>query len=167
MRDILILNIGGTFNKVYNLVSGELEIKKNNNVIKAILRDTFKFNNLPKIKGMIYKDSLFMDDNDRRKIVSFLLKCEYKKIIIIHGTDTIDKSAKEIAKVIKDKVIVLTGAMEPYSINKTEATANLMMSYGFIQNAKNGVYICLNGVVDRYDKVVKDRKKGYFLKVKN
>jgi len=167
MRDILILNIGGTFNKVYNLVSGELEINKNNNIIKAILRDTFKFNNLPKIKGMIYKDSLFMDDNDRRKIVSFLLKCEYKKIIIIHGTDTVDKSAKEIAKVIKDKVIVLTGAMEPYSINKTEATANLMMSYGFIQNAKNGVYICLNGVVDRYDKVVKDRKKGYFLKVKS
>jgi len=167
MDDIFILNVGGTFNKIYNLINGELEIKKNNNIVKTILKETFKLNKIPKIKGIIYKDSLFMNKADRKKIVSFLLKCEYKKIIIIHGTDTIDKSAKEIAKVIKDKVIVLTGAMEPYSINKTEATANLMMSYGFIQNAKKGVYICLNGVVDRYERIVKDRKKGYFLKVKN
>ena len=165
MDDILILNIGGTFNKTYNLVNGKLEIKKNNNIINSIFKEVFKFNKPPKIKGMIYKDSLFMNSKDRKKIVTFLLKSDYKKIIIVHGTDTIDKSAKKIAKEIKNKIIVLTGAMKPYSINKTEATSNLMMSYGFIQNAKDGVYICLNGVVDKYNRIVKDRKKGYFLKV--
>ena len=159
---ILILNIGGTFNKVYNLKKGVLELNKSNKIVKKILKKIFKKNVLPKVKGLIYKDSLFMNDSDREKIISFLKKTKYKKIIIIHGTDTIDKTADLIAKKINNKTILLTGAMKPYSIDKTEATGNLMAAYGFIQNCQKGVYISMNGLILPYNQIFKDKKNGYF-----
>jgi L-asparaginase len=159
---ILILNIGGTFNKVYNSINGNLEVIPNNNIIKNIFKKFMLYNKKPKIKGLIYKDSLFMDKTDRKQIVSFLQKTKYKKIILIHGTDTMHLSAKEISRHIDNKTIILTGAMKPYSIEPTEATANLMSAYGFIQNCKKGIYISMNGLILPYNQIIKDKTRGYF-----
>jgi len=162
MKEILIINVGGTFNKIYNPITGELEIKKNNSLIMDIFKKVFKTNFEINIKGILYKDSLDMTKKDRKRLVSFIQKAKYQNIIIIHGTDTIDKTAKYINKKIKDRNIILTGAMMPYSIDGIEATSNLFLAYGYMQNSINGVYIALNGVVHRYDKIKKNRKLGKF-----
>jgi len=53
--------------------------------------------------------------------------------------------------------------MLPYSIDPTEATANLASAYGYINALeKEGVFIAMNGVMDSYEKVKKNRKEGYF-----
>jgi L-asparaginase len=52
--------------------------------------------------------------------------------------------------------------MVPFSIDPIEATANLSLALGFCKLAKRGVYIALNGVVDNYDKVIKNRELGKF-----
>ena len=55
---ILILNTGGTFNKIYNPIKGELEILSNNNLLNKIIENSFKNNLDIKVEGIIYKDSL-------------------------------------------------------------------------------------------------------------
>jgi len=119
------------------------------------------FNQNYKITQIISKDSLEFTKKDRELLLSTIQNSKEDKIIIIHGTDTMKKSAKFLSK-IKDKKIVFCGAMKPYEINSVEATANLFLAIGFIKNAKNGIYIAMNGVFDTYQKIEKNYKKGIF-----
>lgn len=163
MDNIAIINTGGTFNKRYNPINGELEVPLDNKSIENILKKVLLINKKPKVKGIIFKDSLQMDKNDRELLLNTIRRIKEPKIIIVHGTDTIDKSAKLIAKNIKDKQIVFTGAMVPASIDTTEATGNLMQAIGFAKgNKKDGVYIAMNGNVEQFDKIKKNRKLGAF-----
>ncbi|MEA3289394.1 MAG: asparaginase domain-containing protein [Campylobacterota bacterium] len=142
MKKILILNTGGTFNKIYDEISGKLYVAKHNLALKKIIK-TSKLSNI-KIDGLIYKDSLDITKKDRKKLVSYIHKSDFDNIIIVHGTDTIDKTASYLDKYIINKQIILTGAMKPFSINNIEAVSNLMSGYGYMQsNKKNGIYIYL------------------------
>ncbi len=160
MKKILIINTGGTFNKVYNSLTGNLDIEPNGNALKAIAKHwltTFK------IVNIIGKDSLNIDDNDRETLVQTIKEHSEQTIIIIHGTDTIDKTAKFLDDANLRKEIILTGAMVPYSINPIEATANFASAYGYINAInKNGVYISMNGVIKDHISVIKNKEKGYF-----
>lgn len=71
-------------------------------------------------------------------------------------------SAKYLANANINKAIIFTGAMTPFSIDNIEATANLATALGYIKNAKDGIYISMNGVVDSYLKVVKNKELGKF-----
>ena len=169
MKKILILNTGGTFNKVYNELSGNLDVPLNNSAVKQIIDTAFKDNLALKIEGIIYKDSLEMNDKDRQLIVHALK--DYEKVILIHGTDTMDITAKYLCQHLSNKTVVITGAMKPFSIEPIEATANLCISLQFLlDNDKSGVYIGMHGLVNRYEELVKNREIGKFelnKKVKN
>jgi len=160
MKKILIINTGGTFNKVYNPLTGNLDIEPTGEAIKSIAQAWLTE---LKVVNIIGKDSLDMTVNDRELIVSTIQKASEKNIIIVHGTDTIDKTANFIEKAKLDKRIVLTGAMVPYSINPVEATSNLSSSYGFLYGLeKKGVFISMNNIIKGYKRVVKNKEKGYF-----
>jgi len=159
MNDILILSTGGTFNKIYNPINGNLEVDSTNKALKYIEQQWLTKLNYDSI---INKDSLEFTNNDRKELLNYIKNSNYYKIIIIHGTDTMHLSAEFIANAKLNKTIVFTGAMVPFSINKVEATANLALSLGFIQNIKNGVYIAINGVANSYKKVIKNRDIGKF-----
>jgi L-asparaginase len=160
---MLIINTGGTFNKKYNILDGRLYVAKNDNAILEILSD---FKNIDyKIKGIIYKDSLDLDDNDRKKILNEILNTNETNIIIIHGTDTMNKTASFLKSYNLDKNIILTGAMKPYEIDNKEASINISMCIGFLQsNIKNEIYICMSGIIDRFDKIIKDKNQGIFIR---
>ncbi|MBP7251825.1 MAG: asparaginase, partial [Aliarcobacter sp.] len=116
------------------------------------------------VLNVISKDSLDMSDDDRELIVKTIKNCKNENIIIVHGTDTIDLTASFIDENIKDKTIVLTGAMLPISINKIEATLNFASAIGFLNaNIKNGIYISMHGSVKNYKKLIKNREIGQFL----
>ena len=121
MNKVTIINTGGTFNKIYNPISGTLDIDKNGKAIKQILQ-TINFNNYNLI-NIISKDSLEITKKDRIKLLNTI---KTKKVIIVHGTDTIDKTAKFLDKHIKNKVVVLTASMLPFSIDPIEATSNFL-----------------------------------------
>ncbi len=160
-KNILILNTGGTFNKVYNELNGKLIVPKDNSAIDKIIK-SIKIETIT-VKGLIYKDSLDIDKQDRKELVSCINSLDYKKIIIIHGTDTMGKTASYLNKYIKNKQIVLTGAMIPFSIDSIEATANLMSAYGFILNcSKDDTYISMHGLVKKFNKIKKNREIGVF-----
>jgi len=164
-KNILILNTGGTFNKTYSQIKGKLEVPTHSNVLNTILKDIYKTNKIPNIKTIISKDSLDITKKDRKILLENIISSNEENIIIIHGTDTMNKTAKFLNKRVKNKTIILTGSMQPFSISKIEPTGNLLMALGFIQNInKSGVYISMNGLVDKFTKIKKDYKKAVFKK---
>jgi L-asparaginase len=163
-NNMLILNSGGTFNKRYNTLNGELEVPYDNFALDEIVKSCDKSF---LIAGLIYKDSLEMDAHDRKKFADIISHSDENKFIIIHGTDTMDKSAEFLSEIFSDHVIVLTGAMKPYEIDKTEASFNLGMAIGFAKAVQDyGIYICMNGHVEKWDCLQKNRKLGKFELVK-
>ncbi|MGB5867991.1 MAG: asparaginase domain-containing protein [Arcobacteraceae bacterium] len=160
-KKILILNTGGTFNKVYNQIEGKLVVPQDNYAVETIIEST-KIDYFD-IDGIIYKDSLEITKDDRKELVKYIKKTDYEKVIIIHGTDTMGETAKFIAKNIKDKLIILTGAMIPFSLNRMESTSNLLLAVGYMQQkTKNGVYISMHGNVKKHNKIYKNRELGIF-----
>ena len=159
---ITVINTGGTFNKRYNPITGELEVPKDSLALDEIIN--YCYNIDFEVLNIISKDSLEMNDDDRELIVKTIKDCKNQNIIIVHGTDTIDLTAKYLDEKIKDKTIVLTGAMFPISINKVEATLNFSQAIGFLNsNCESGIYISMHGSVKNYKKLIKNRELGKFL----
>ena len=159
---ITVLNTGGTFNKRYNPIKGELEVPADNvaldKIIKSCHNVTFD------IKNIVSKDSLYFTDVDRETILEEVQNSTSDKIIIIHGTDTVDLTSKFFDGKIEGKVIVFTGAMVPMSIDEVEATMNFSQALGFLNaEVKPGIYISMHGVVVEYSRLKKDRSVGQFL----
>lgn len=157
---MLILNCGGTFNKRYNPINGELEVPFDNRAVEEILKNSSPKYNLA---GVVYKDSLEMDMDDRKILADIIRESTQEKIILIHGTDTMHLSAEFFDEVFDDKIIILTGAMKPYEIDNKEASFNLGMALGFSKAVSTpGIYICMNGLVDEFKKIEKNRDIGKF-----
>jgi len=160
MNKFLIIDTGGTFNKIYNPLNGQLEIDKTNQALLSISKAwMIDFT----IVNIIGKDSLDMTHEDRVVIAKTIKNSKFTNIIIIHGTDTMDKTADFLKKEGFDKKIILTGAMIPYSINPIEATANFTSAYGYLNSIKrSGIYISMNGVIELSENIIKNREKGKF-----
>ena len=159
---ITVINTGGTFNKRYNPLTGELEVPKDSLALDEII--SYCYNIDFDVLNVISKDSLDMSDADREFIVKTIKNCKNENIIIVHGTDTMGLTASFIDEKVNDKTIVLTGAMLPISINKVEATLNFSQAIGFLNsNCENGIYISMHGSVKNYKKLIKNREIGQFL----
>lgn len=157
---MLILNSGGTFNKRYNEISGELEVPYDNAAIERILYTAQETYNLA---GVVYKDSLEMDSNDRRMLADIIRESTDDTFVIVHGTDTMDLSAEFLDEIFDDRKIILTGAMKPFEIDNIEASLNLGMAIGYVKAIeKNGIYICMNGIVAPWQNIVKNKNIGKF-----
>lgn len=156
---MLILNTGGTFNKRYDPIAGELFVPRDNQAVEAII-ETFAVA-IP-VTGLIYKDSLEMDETDRAVLCDAIASSHATAVVVVHGTDTIDKSALAVAAMQCDKTVVFTGAMVPFSIDPVEATANLAMAVGYARHAPRGVHIVMQGITGTYERIIKNRELGKF-----
>ncbi|MDD3342212.1 MAG: asparaginase domain-containing protein [Sulfurospirillaceae bacterium] len=161
MSKILILNTGGTFNKRYNPLRGELEVPNDSFALESIL--CYCYNSAYEIQNIIHKDSLDMNDDDRALIAQCINNSTHDKIIIVHGTDTMDITASYLASHVTYKTVILTGAMVPFSINTVEATSNFMLALSDLQSReKRGIFIAMHGLVAPYNAIYKNRTKGIF-----
>ena len=159
---VTIINTGGTFNKRYNPIKGALEVPNDNIALNKIISSCHNVNF--EVKNIVSKDSLDMTDEDRQLITNTIKDSANDKVIIIHGTDTVDLTSNFLRKQIDDKKIVFTGAMVPMSIDEVEATMNFSMALGFLNsNIENGVYLAMHGVVVDASRLKKDRIVGKFL----
>ena len=120
--NVTIINTGGTFNKRYNPIKGQLEVPRDNIALDKIIKSCHNVDF--EIKNIVAKDSLDMNDNDRQIITDAVNQTTNDKIIIIHGTDTVDLTSAFLRKEVTNKKIVFTGAMVPMSIDEVEATMN-------------------------------------------
>lgn len=156
---IRLLVTGGTFDKEYDMINGKLYFNDTN--VGEILergRNTTQVST----RTLMMVDSLEMTDEDRDLIISQCQKCDEDKIIITHGTDTMCDTAMLIKKANINKTIVLTGAMIPYTFGSSDGLYNMGSAMAFVQTLPHGVYIAMNGRYFDADKVIKNRKTGYF-----
>ena len=164
ISSLTILNTGGTFNKLYNPITGELDIPQDNRALESIL--PHYYGNLDiTLHALIHKDSLEFTDADRDLLCSRVTKTA-GDVIIIHGTDTMDKSAAwletHLPKPLAQRILFV-GAMVPYSIQREEAVANLSLALGFLNaDSKPDIYIAMHGLVAPFDTLRKDRTEGRF-----
>ena len=161
MKDhsVRVLITGGTLDKVYNRVKGELTFSSTH--VKEIFSQAGCFSSY-EVEKVMLKDSLFFDDSDRERIFTFCSKAFENRILITHGTDTMAETAKLLGKEIKDKTIVLTGAMAPATVEKSDALFNLGFAYCCAKILEAGVYIAMNGSIFNWDNVRKNKEKGLF-----
>jgi L-asparaginase len=160
---IRILITGGTFDKEYNEITGELFFKDTHmSELLAMGRCKLKV----EIRTLMMIDSLEMTDADRNLIAENCIKAAEDKIIITHGTDTMANTARVLAEKVKNKTIVLTGAMIPIKFGSSDGLFNLGSALAFVQTLPNGVYVAMNGRYFNWDNVRKNKQTGAFEELK-
>ena len=156
---IRIFITGGTFDKEYNELTGELFFKDSH------LPEMLKLGRCKtevEIRTLMMIDSLNMTPGDRELIMRQCQGAQEDKIVITHGTDTMADTAKILAEGIKNKTIVITGAMIPYKFGSSDGLFNLGSALAFVQTLPNGVYIAMNGRYFTHDNCIKNTKTGQF-----
>ena len=156
---IQIFITGGTIDKKYNELSGELIFDKTH-IVDMLNRSRCMTETLSEV--IFLKDSLDIDTQDRDLIINKCNESLSEKILITHGTDTIVETAKQIQSFNMAKTIVLMGSMIPYSISDSDALFNLGFAFSAVQTLKAGVYVCMNGKIFTADKVKKNTSVGIF-----
>lgn len=156
---IRIFVTGGTFDKEYNELNGELFFKDTH--LPEMLR--LGRNRTPvEIEVLMMIDSLQMTGDNRTSIAEFCINALEQQIVITHGTDTMVETAAVLAQYVKSKTIVLTGAMIPYKFGSSDGLFNLGSALAFVQVLPPGVYVVMNGRCFNWNNVRKNREHGEF-----
>src|SRR5665213_788990 len=160
---IRIFVTGGTFDKEYNEITGELFFKETH-LPEMIARSRVT----PKVEvtTLMMIDSLDMKQQERELIVNQCKAANEDKIIITHGTDTMAVTAAVLAGKVDRKTIILTGAMIPYKFGSSDGFFNLGCALAFVQTLPAGVYVSMNGRYFNWDNVKKNRETGIFEEVR-
>ena len=160
---IRIFITGGTFDKEYNELNGQLYFKDTHiNELLKLGRCRVDVD----IRTLMMVDSLEMTDDDRQLIARQCQNSDEDKIIITHGTDTMAETAAVLAKETSNKTIVLTGAMIPYKFGSSDGLFNLGSALAFVQALPKGVYVAMNGRFFTWDNVRKNKQTGGFEEIK-
>lgn len=158
-----IFATGGTFDKIYNEFDGSLIFKETH--LNKMLNESKNKVDVD-IETIMLIDSLYMEDHHRQEILNKCKSCQENRIVITHGTDKLVETAQLLGKEIKDKTIVLTGSLIPYSFVKSDAHFNLGCVMAFAQTLSKGVYITMHGKIFSYDNVKKNKETNEFKTIK-
>lgn len=161
---IKIIVTGGTFDKEYNELTGELFFNKTH--VPEMLklgRSRLELN----IVTLMMRDSLHMTDSDVNTILEECKVSKESKILITHGTDKMVNTANVLGQYIKDKTVVITGAIIPYAFGSSDGMFNLGSALAFVQVLPHGVYISMNGRIFNWDNARKNKENGNFEEINN
>ncbi len=150
---------GGTFDKEYDEIAGKLYLKDTH--IHEMLR-LGRCRADVRIRTLMMVDSLEMTDADRQLVLENCRRAEEDRIVITHGTDTMEDTARVLGEGLAGKTVVLTGAMVPYTFNSSDGLFNLGSAISLAQCLPHGVYIAMNGCFFTWDNVRKNRQLGVF-----
>ncbi|XKH01976.1 asparaginase [Marinobacter nauticus] len=155
---IQIFTTGGTIDKVYFDANSQFEIGD------SLLRELLAEANIQEgyqLAELMRKDSLELTDEDRQSIEAAVRESDARRILITHGTDTMALTAEQLRQVT-GRTIVLTGAMQPARMRRTDAVFNLGFAWAALQLLPPGVYIAMNGEVFEAGKVRKNLQAQKF-----
>jgi L-asparaginase len=156
---IRILVTGGTFDKEYNEITGELFFQHSH------VPDMLRLGRCQldvEIETLMMIDSLQMTDASRALILARCQAALESRIVITHGTDTMERTAAALGPNLAGKTVVLTGAMIPYTFGSSDGIFNLGTAMAFVQTLAPGVYVAMNGRYFRWNAVHKNRERGVF-----
>jgi L-asparaginase len=156
---IRIFVTGGTFDKEYNELTGELFFKETH--VHDMLRLGRSHLDV-RVETLLMIDSLQMTDGDRALILARCRECAERRIVITHGTDTMENTAAVLGQAELGRTVVLTGAMVPYTFGSSDGMFNLGTALAFVQTLSPGVYVAMSGKFFPWNRVRKNRRAGVF-----
>jgi len=160
---IKIFTTGGTFDKIYFDAKSEFHIGEP--IIGALLEEAnvgFAYD----IEILFKKDSLDMDENDRKLIRGAVESTNSDMILITHGTDSMVETAQTLLG-IPEKTIVLFGAMQPARMRFSDAMYNLGVASTAVQLLPTGVHLAMNGQIFDPSHVTKNRAHSRFEQIES
>jgi len=157
---LTFIQTGGTIDKDYPRTTRGYAFEIAEPAVERILEKlnpAFEYEVISALK----KDSLDISEEDRRIILDICKECDSKKIIITHGTDTMLETA-EVLSQIKDKTIIITGAMRPERFSNSDAPVTVGMAIGAVNVLESGIYIAMHGGIFSWDKCKRDMSTGQY-----
>ncbi len=155
-----ILVTGGTFDKHYDAIKGELTFKESH--LPTILAQS-RVTAPVQIEVVQLIDSLHMTDAHREQVLAACRAAPERALIVVHGTDTMRETARVVGAADLGKSIVFTGAMVPFSVQGSDALFNLGFAFAAAQLLPNGTYVAMNARVFGWAEVEKNRAEGVFV----
>lgn len=172
MRRVTLITTGGTIEKTYDEGTGDL--RNTQSIVHRMLRRLRLAACEVNVIELMHKDSLHLTDDDRRRIAETVhavggtedLATEATGIVLLHGTDTLERTGRWLHKAIwKPRVpIVLTGAMRPFEMTRSDAFQNLTEAIFATGVLDPGVYCVAHGQVLPFPEVTKDRARHTFVR---
>ena len=156
---VRIFVTGGTFDKEYDELEGRLYFRDSH--LPEML-ELGRCKVQVDIRTLMMIDSLEMTEIDRKIILDNCVKCKEDNVVITHGTDTMEETARVLGEAGISKTIVLTGAMVPFKFGSSDGLFNLGSALAFAQCLPQGVYVAMNGRYFQWDSVRKNKKTGEF-----
>lgn len=153
-----ILATGGTFDKRYDPITGELGFGESHLpsiVERARLGDV-------EVQIVMLIDSLDMLDEHRVQLLDACRGAPESMLVVVHGTDTMVDTAAVLGKAGLPKTIVLTGAMVPFAVDDSDASFNLGAAVAFARVLPYGAWVAMNGVARPWSDVRKNHSEGIF-----
>jgi L-asparaginase len=154
-----IIATGGTFDKQYDPLSGQLVF--GDSILPSLL-ERARITVPCRFEPLLALDSLDMQDVHRQQVRAACARSEEDRIVIVHGTDTMRETAEVLGSEGLAKTIVLTGAMVPCRIDGSDAQFNLGFACAAAMLCEPGVYVAMNGQIFPWNAVRKNRSAGLF-----
>lgn len=160
---ITFIQTGGTIDKDYAQKAKTYNFEISEPAIKRILEKinpNFEY----EVISILKKDSLDITSEDREKIYVVCKNVKNSKIVVTHGTDTMVKTAGRLID-IKNKTIILVGALKPEKFYDSDAPFNIGTAIGAINVLDEGVYVAMNGRIYDWNKCKKQEDTGQFIEI--
>lgn len=164
--EVLVMTTGGTIEKSYDEFDGSLANRESQIKERILKRLRLPYTKIS-VFSLMAKDSLHMTDYDRTLILKTIETHLPKKkpIVILHGTDTMAKTARLVHEKLNEKLetaIVFTGAMKPMGFEDSDASQNVTEALLAAKVMKPGVYISFHNRVFELPNVRKNKEKRTF-----
>ena len=158
-----VLITGGTLDKVHDTQTESLVLDGETRVPEIFDQGRTP---ISRFKTLMQIDSLDMRDEDREIILKAIITSPENRLVVNHGTGTMELTAKYLAAALgggaSEKVVVLTGAMRPWSLGRSDGTFNLGGAVVAARLLPPGVYGVMNGRVFNAQDLHKDTESGRF-----
>ena len=169
MFRLLLISTGGTIEKTYDELAG---VMTNHVSVLDVMIGSLDLRGVTITRqALMNKDSLEMTAQDHQDIAEAAFQGAQHSdgILIVHGTDRLAVSGETVWKRWSQpngphKPVVLTGAMRPYEMRRTDAVQNLTESLIAVQILPPGVFVVMHNKVLSFPGVTKDLNNGTFVK---
>jgi len=153
---IILLATGGTIDDL------EYDDEKNAPIRRQSLLPTLLTQPM-RVQTLMQKDSQFISDADREKMLEAIRLTPESKILLTHGTKTMSETARYLGQKVSDKTVVITGCMIlPSKDEGADARRHLEFALSRIASLPVGVFVLMNNTVFDWDNVRKNVEKGKF-----
>lgn len=161
MKAVRIIVTGGTLDKVHDPLTEGLAFSQSQDTqLPEILHQARC--HFPQIDVLMMKDSLDFDAEDRQLLVDRIQAVAEQAIVITHGTSTMGETARFLEQRVRNKTVVLTGAMRPHSFGASDASFNLGGAISAAQLLAPGVWGVMNGRIFAAQHLEKNHTLGRF-----